>query len=1068
MGVLQGVETAPAVPGIEYKAAATLDESGLGVIEQSVVDPFEFSIIGSVTGVLDEVNDVIEPGAFAATLQKRKPKIIKDHDWAKRLGRVLDIEELLPGDPRLPKTTADGKPWPGGAGALIAKVRLFKETAEGKAAAERWREDGPASQFSIGYTVPAGGATKDKIGVRYIKTLDCYEISDVLWGAMPLAGMLPGELATKVLAGVAAGDSDVEDVEPPVEVESKGDCALLDLLEWDAEYDLFTKGLVIRWESSKHPRDHGKFASKPGGSGVTLKPRPARGGGLRRRIPGLRRRNQGGAIIRPGDKPGDTSALSTAEVTTYTGGLPGRLKRLGGKEMRKAQSYMMADTVLSEALLHMSEHFEVSTAWTWAGVMALHAGIAATAVVRDFRAQKKALTAAPGQMEKAREDIKTYVEQLIDKGFVLTDDSWRAIVNKALGHIKVMPESKEASLEAYSDEDIHEAMEVEGAALWHDGLAKYLPVYEDVPDEDAEGKSAWAERLHPRDHGKFSSKPGSGGIVGRALTTSPSQRARFASADSRKERSDPDTIAHHLQQAVGARSTVKHEEVPSLLSRHTEADPALVADPKFIGKVEHHLRSRGITVEGAPGFLQRLRHPAASPKPKGIHENIHANAARTPRVDVNGARAAAGLASLKDINTDPEVKDAVETQPVVEPNADPDVDPGVEPVQPVETPTGDPGPDGTAPGVEPVEAEAQAEPETEPETEEDGYALEALIPDDAWDDLGDFLAEMEAEPAGKAALLVLEAKYDTSPTGTPGGKPNWVDKAGGFPPFLRAVIHALKRNGKTEGNAIQIAMGSMRRWASGAGDVTAKTRAKAAQVVAWWEAHTKGDGPGNKGLEDDLADLVGPEYPFLPGSVEESASRLRKALAATLLPEEGGHVEVIGTYGDVVFARAVAIGGAEERTVEVPYDLDEHGSVMLGDPQDVEVSITTGTEPVDLAASDLPGGVWEGLDLATVGMKGLVDVARETKAGRVLSSQNAKRLQSAVENLVGVLRAAGVDITVPDMPNGSAVVTDAQTPVDTTAPSARTQPSVQTKQVHPDLVASSLLTWLDANATEVE
>jgi hypothetical protein len=94
----------------------------------------------------------------------------------------------------------------------------------------------------------------------------------------------------------------------------------------------------------------------------------------------------------------------------------------------------------------------------------------------------------------------------------------------------------------------------------------------------------------------------------------------------------------------------------------------------------------------------------------------------------------------------------------------------------------------------------------------------------------------------------LEAKYDTSPVGEPGGRQNWVDKAGGMPPFLRAVAHALIRAGHTEAQAIQIAIGRIKAWARGGGNVSAKTRAKAASVVAWWESHTA----GGKGLAEAL------------------------------------------------------------------------------------------------------------------------------------------------------------------------------------------------------------------------
>lgn len=195
---------------IEVKAANVAD---LAVTVEPTTDPHEFDIIGSVTGVQDEVKDIIEPGAYDDTLRRRRPKIIKDHDWAHRLGRVLDIKELKPGDPGLPKTTAQGNPWPSHAGALVSRVRLF-QSQEGKDAAERWREYGQDQQFSIGYRVPPGGATKDSRGVRHIKTLDLYEISDVLWGAMPLAGPMPSALATKTAAAIEHGEAEVDDVDP--------------------------------------------------------------------------------------------------------------------------------------------------------------------------------------------------------------------------------------------------------------------------------------------------------------------------------------------------------------------------------------------------------------------------------------------------------------------------------------------------------------------------------------------------------------------------------------------------------------------------------------------------------------------------------------------------------------------------------------------------------------------------------------------------------------------------------------------------------------------------------------
>lgn len=80
------------------------------------------------------------------------------------------------------------------------------------------------------------------------------------------------------------------------------------------------------------------------------------------------------------------------------------------------------------------------------------------------------------------------------------------------------------------------------------------------------------------------------------------------------------------------------------------------------------------------------------------------------------------------------------------------------------------------------------------------------------------------------------ARYDTSPVGTPGGKKNWVDEVNGLPLFIRAIAHALIRDGHSESSAIAIAVGRVKAWAAGGGHVTAKTRAKAAAAVAEWEA----------------------------------------------------------------------------------------------------------------------------------------------------------------------------------------------------------------------------------------
>lgn len=87
---------------------------------------------------------------------------------------------------------------------------------------------------------------------------------------------------------------------------------------------------------------------------------------------------------------------------------------------------------------------------------------------------------------------------------------------------------------------------------------------------------------------------------------------------------------------------------------------------------------------------------------------------------------------------------------------------------------------------------------------------------------------------------MTDLRYDTSPIG-PG--PNWVthtDPKEGLGPFVRAIVHALIRQGHPEREAIQIALGVVKDWAAGRkaslwGPPSPKTKAKAKAAVAHWE-----------------------------------------------------------------------------------------------------------------------------------------------------------------------------------------------------------------------------------------
>lgn len=145
--------------------------------------------IVAVTGVVDAVGDLIVPGAFAYTLTVRRPKVVFQHQWTEQVGRVLHVEEWMPGDSRLPTLTKDGKPWPAAAGALVATMQFNMRSPR---AAEQWEmvrfyAETHEAEFSIGYKVPDGKARKRRDGVRVILQVDLYEFSHVLFGAAPLS-----------------------------------------------------------------------------------------------------------------------------------------------------------------------------------------------------------------------------------------------------------------------------------------------------------------------------------------------------------------------------------------------------------------------------------------------------------------------------------------------------------------------------------------------------------------------------------------------------------------------------------------------------------------------------------------------------------------------------------------------------------------------------------------------------------------------------------------------------------------------------------------------------------------
>lgn len=186
----------PSISGLEYKSFGTTTVLEHKTAAPAAVEAHRTDGVGivdayvAVTGVRDDVGDIIEPGAFVDTLKKIRPKMCLGHDWNRPIGEPVEIEELLPGDPRLPKADHDGNPWPAGAGALWTRSRYMLGTRDGRNAYEHAKFYGPRTAYSIGYVPDKTKVrfTSEKgLRTRRLPKLDLYEYGPVLHGANALA-----------------------------------------------------------------------------------------------------------------------------------------------------------------------------------------------------------------------------------------------------------------------------------------------------------------------------------------------------------------------------------------------------------------------------------------------------------------------------------------------------------------------------------------------------------------------------------------------------------------------------------------------------------------------------------------------------------------------------------------------------------------------------------------------------------------------------------------------------------------------------------------------------------------
>ena len=203
---------------------------------------------------------------------------------------------------------------------------------------------------------------------------------------------------------------------------------------------------------------------------------------------------------------------------------------------------------------------------------------------------------------------------------------------------------------------------------------------------------------------------------------------------------------------------------------------------------------------------------------------------------------------------------------------------------------------------------------------------------------------------------------------------NWVeDSPGGLPDYICRIAKAIKRTGKTTSQAIAIAVSRVKKWAAGADDVDADTRAKAAKAVAQWEALKAGNkartvakaGTGHQKMGDknrvtattgtaDILCLTNTGS-FNVGTVRTAfATQTREARRAWTRANPNANYDDGPPYFTIRemwtdYLIVAADHGDDAPLFKVGYTVDKDNTVTFADP--IQVTVTY----VVVKDSDLPG-----------------------------------------------------------------------------------------------------------------
>ena len=200
----------------------------------------------AAVGNKDSVNDIIVPGAFDASLKRRRPRVVWGHDWNHPIGKVLDITEVSAGDPRLPSKMREA-----GVGGLFARVQFNLKSEKGREAFSSVAFYGTDQEWSIGYKTIVSSFDNEK-QANILKEVELFEVSPVLHGANQLTGTISIKSAntkSNIATGTEAelAKSLAEYMRIPVAVrEVDGGRILFDTVDEDEEAKTFETTFEIK------------------------------------------------------------------------------------------------------------------------------------------------------------------------------------------------------------------------------------------------------------------------------------------------------------------------------------------------------------------------------------------------------------------------------------------------------------------------------------------------------------------------------------------------------------------------------------------------------------------------------------------------------------------------------------------------------------------------------------------------------------------------------------------------------------------------------------------------------